>query len=93
VMYPRLPPETAHELAAHLRPMGMPPDDYPLREHPEVATALIYAANDEFFEPEFERFVAHEVLGIDPIEVTGGHFAMAEDPRALAELLDRLAAG
>jgi pimeloyl-ACP methyl ester carboxylesterase len=93
VMYPRLPPETAHELAAHLRPMGMPPDDYPLREHPEVATALIYAANDEFFEPEFERFVAHEVLGIDPIEVAGGHFAMAEDPRALAELLDRLAAG
>jgi hypothetical protein len=33
------------------------------------------------------------VLGIDPIEVPGGHFAMAEDPRALAELLDRLAAG
>ena len=92
VMYPRLQPKRAHELAQRLRPMGMPPDDYPLSEHPDVPTALIYAADDEFFEPEFERFVARELLGIDAIEIPGGHFAMAEDPTALAELLDRLAA-
>lgn len=92
VMYPRLPPDTAQALAQHLRPMGMPPDDYPLSEHPDVPTALIYAVDDEFFEPEFERFVARELLGIDAIEIPGGHFAMAENPKALAELLDRLAA-
>jgi pimeloyl-ACP methyl ester carboxylesterase len=91
VMYRRLPPERARTLAGHLRPMAMPPDDYPLREHPDVPTALVYAAADEFFEPAFERFMARELLGIDPIELPGGHFPMAEDPGALAELLDRLA--
>ena len=91
VMYPRLAPETARELAQHLRPMAMPPDDYPLRDHPDVPTALIYAADDEFFEPAFERFMAREFLGIDAIQIPGGHFAMAEDPEGLAELLDGLA--
>ena len=91
VMYPRLPPETARALVQRLRPMAMPPDDYPLAEHPDVPTALVYAAEDEFFEPAFQRFVARELLGIDPIQIPGGHFPMAEDPEALAELLDRLA--
>lgn len=92
-MYARLPPETARALAQRVRPMAMPPDDYPLGEHPEVATALVYAAEDEFFEPAFERFMAREFLGIEPIEIPGGHFPMVEDPVALAELLDRLARG
>jgi len=30
-------------------------------------------------------------FGIEPIEISGGHFPMAEDPEALADLLDRLA--
>jgi pimeloyl-ACP methyl ester carboxylesterase len=93
VMYPRLPPEGARALAQRLRPMAMPPDDYPLREHPDVATELVYATEDEFFEPAFERFMARELLGVDPIELRGGHFPMAEDPGALAKLLDRLARG
>jgi pimeloyl-ACP methyl ester carboxylesterase len=52
---------------------------------------LIYAAEDEFFEPAFERFMARELLGVDPIQIPGGHFPMAEDPESLAELLDGLA--
>jgi pimeloyl-ACP methyl ester carboxylesterase len=91
VMYPRLPAETARGLVQHLRPMAMPPDDFPLHEHPDVPTALIYATEDELFEPSFERFMARELLGIDPIEIPGGHFPMAEDPESLAELLDGLA--
>jgi pimeloyl-ACP methyl ester carboxylesterase len=90
-MYPRLAPERARALVQHLRPMAMPPDDYPLDEHPDVPTALIYAADDELFEPAFERFVAREVLGVDPIEIPGGHFPMVEDPEGLADLFDRLA--
>jgi pimeloyl-ACP methyl ester carboxylesterase len=93
VMYPRLAPETARGLAQRLRPMAMPPDDYPLSDHPDVPAVVIYAADDEFFEPAFERFMARELLGVDPIQIPGGHFPMAEDPEALAELLDRLAAG
>ncbi len=91
VMYPRLSPETAEALARHLQPMAMPPDDYPLTELPDVPTALVYATDDEFFEPAFERFVARELLGVDPIEVSGGHFQMVEEPDRLATLLDRLA--
>ena len=53
----------------------------------------MYAAEDEFFEPAFERFVALELLGVEPVEIPGGHFPMAEDPEALARLLADLAAG
>jgi pimeloyl-ACP methyl ester carboxylesterase len=90
-MYPRLAPDIAEKMAEHLRPMAMPPDDYPLEEHPDVACALIYATEDEIFDPAFERFVAREVLGVEPIELHGGHFQMVENPDAVAELLDRLA--
>ena len=57
----------------------------------DVPTALIYAREDEFFTPEWERFAARRVLGIEPIEIPGGHFPMIESPDALAELLDGLA--
>ena len=92
-MYGRVPEPRASMLAGRLRPMAMPPDDLPLDGPPENRTILIYAADDEFFRPEFERFMARKVFGIEPIEIVGGHFPMAEDPAALAELLDRVAAG
>jgi pimeloyl-ACP methyl ester carboxylesterase len=90
-MYPRLSPEAAGVLASRLRPMAMPREPYPLDDHPDVATALIYAADDELFEPAWERFMARELIGVEPIEIPGGHFPMVEDPDALAELLSRLA--
>jgi pimeloyl-ACP methyl ester carboxylesterase len=90
-MYPRLPADTALRLASRLRPGASPVGDYPLAEHPDVGTALIYASDDEFFTPEWERFVARELLAIEPIEISGGHFPMIERPDGLADLLDRLA--
>jgi pimeloyl-ACP methyl ester carboxylesterase len=92
MLYPRLAPESARALAARMRAMAMPADDYPLRNHPDVPTALVLAGEDEFFEPAFERFMAREALGIEPIELPGGHFPMVEEPDRLATLLDRLAA-
>jgi hypothetical protein len=35
--------------------------------------------------------MAREVLGLEPIEIPGGHFPMAEDPAALGDLLASLA--
>lgn len=90
-LYGRLPPEAARGLAQRLRPMAPPTGDYPLSEHPDVPTELIYAAADELFEPDWERFMARELLGVEPIEIPGGHFPMVEDPEALGDLLDRLA--
>src|SRR5437868_1321545 len=65
--------------------------DYPLAGHPDVPTVLIYAADDEIFNPAWERFMARELLSVEPIEIPGGHFPMVEDPESLADLLDRLA--
>jgi pimeloyl-ACP methyl ester carboxylesterase len=90
-LYGRLPTAAARAAAERLRPGAGPADDYPLPEHPDVPTVLIYAAEDELFEPAWERFMARELLGIEPIEIPGGHFPMLEDPDALADLLDRLA--
>jgi pimeloyl-ACP methyl ester carboxylesterase len=87
-LYGRVPPPRAEMLAGRLRPMAMPEDDYPLAAHPDNRTVLIYAAEDELFEPGWERFMAWELLGVEPIEIPGGHFPMAQDPDALAELLD-----
>ena len=92
-MYARLPPDLAQVLAQRLHPVAPPAGEFPLPGHPDVPTELIYAARDEFFTPAFERFMARELLGIEPIELPGGHFPMLEDPEALAELLvslDRL---
>ena len=90
-MYSRLPREAAERLADRLRPTAPPAGEFPLAGHPEVATALIYAADDELFNPEWQRFMARELLGTEPIEIPGGHFPMVEDPDALAEVLDRMA--
>jgi pimeloyl-ACP methyl ester carboxylesterase len=90
-MYSRLPAEIARELARRLRPLAPAAGEYPLPGHPEVETVLIYALDDEIFEPAWERFMASELLGVDPIAIAGGHFPMVEDPAALADLLDRLA--
>jgi pimeloyl-ACP methyl ester carboxylesterase len=91
VMYPRLPRDSARALIEHLRPMAMPRGEYPLQDHPEVRAALVYAAEDELFDPAFERFMAEEALNIEPIELQSGHFPMVEDPPTVARLLDRLA--
>jgi pimeloyl-ACP methyl ester carboxylesterase len=90
-LYGRLPPETARALAQRMRPMAMPAGEYPLRAHPDNQTALIYAAQDELFQPAWERFMARELLSVEPIEIPGGHFPMVEDPSGLAEILDHLA--
>jgi pimeloyl-ACP methyl ester carboxylesterase len=71
--------------------MAPPADAFPLPGPPANPAVLVYAAEDEFFEPAWERFMARELLGIEPIEIPGGHFPMAEDPEGLADLLDRLA--
>ena len=90
-MYRRLPPAAARIQARRLRPLAPAAGEYPLPAHPRIPTVLVYATDDEFFEPAWERFMARELLGVDPIEIPGGHFPMLEDPDELADLFDRLA--
>jgi pimeloyl-ACP methyl ester carboxylesterase len=90
-MYPRLPRETGRALAHRLLPMAPPAGGYPLSGHPDVRTVLIYSTDDELFEPAWERFMARQLLGIEPVEIRGGHFPMIENPAGLADLLDSVA--
>jgi pimeloyl-ACP methyl ester carboxylesterase len=90
-LYPRLAPDTARHLAAHLRPMAPAAGGHP-RAVRRRETVVIVALDDELFDPSSERTAAREKLGVDALEIPGGHFPMAEDPAALAELLDRLLA-
>jgi pimeloyl-ACP methyl ester carboxylesterase len=92
-IYARLPDDMARRLSERLRPMAPPADDFPLPGHPDVPTVLVYATDDEFFEPAWERFMARELLHVEPIELAGGHFPMIEDPEGLAALLASLAEG
>jgi pimeloyl-ACP methyl ester carboxylesterase len=87
VIYRRLPEDQARMVASCLRPGSSPADAYPLAAHPDVPTTFIYAAEDEFFEPEWSRWVARQALGIEPLEVGTGHFPMIENPDLLARLL------
>ena len=89
-MYPRLDAVTAGRLAARLRPGASPAGTYPLAAPPDVPIALVYASEDEFFTPEWERFAAHELLHVEPVEMQGGHFPMIERPEGLADVLERL---
>jgi pimeloyl-ACP methyl ester carboxylesterase len=89
-MYGRLDPETARALAARLRPTAPAAGEFPLEQPADIPTELVYATDDEFFEPDYERFIARELFGIEPIEIAGGHFPMVEDPESLAALLDGL---
>jgi len=57
---------------------------------PAVPSALILATEDEVLEPAWSRWAARNVLGLEPVELGGGHFAMLEQPVALAELLVEL---
>lgn len=89
VIYLRLDPVVARERAARLHPQaGVFRRPYPLASPPPgVPAALIYAADDEFFEPEWSRWAARELLGVEPVEIPGGHFPMLERPEELAEVL------
>jgi pimeloyl-ACP methyl ester carboxylesterase len=89
-MYPRLDPTTAQTLAQRLRPSASPAGPYPLAAPPDIPKALVYTTDDEFFTPEWERFAARELLGVEAVELPGGHFPMIENPEALAEVFDRL---
>jgi pimeloyl-ACP methyl ester carboxylesterase len=89
VMYPRLPIDLADTLATRLKPGSAPKDRYPLSEQPAVPTTVIYAVYDEFFQPEWSRWIAREVAYVEPLELETGHFAMVEDPDAVAEILLR----
>jgi pimeloyl-ACP methyl ester carboxylesterase len=90
-MYSRVPRDKALAAVARLRPDAPASGEYPLTTHPDIPARLVYCADDEFFQPDWERWTARNVLDTEPIELEGGHFPMLADPEGLAGAIRALA--
>ena len=64
---------------------------YPLRQLPETPRVAIAALDDAAMTLEFSRAVTQPRLGVEPIEIPGGHSPFVARPAELADLLDQLA--
>jgi Alpha/beta hydrolase family len=62
----------------------------PLRRWPDAQAAYILCTGDRVVSPGYSRRAARERLGVDPVEMAGGHSPFLSRPRELATLLERL---
>jgi hypothetical protein len=65
----------------------------PLAAFPEVPTSSILCKADRVVDPAWSRAAALRVLGIRPIELSGGHSPFLSQPAKLAQVLHGLVSG
>jgi pimeloyl-ACP methyl ester carboxylesterase len=63
----------------------------PLRQWPPVPTAYILCTDDRMISRDYGTTAARRQLGVDPIELPGGHSPFLSRPRVLAQALVRAA--
>jgi Alpha/beta hydrolase family len=80
------PPEQAH-LASRLRRQAR----FEVDPAAVVRPVYVVCARDAVIRPEWQRHLARDVLGVEPLELDAGHSPNLECPRELAVLLDALA--
>jgi len=91
-LYGRLDRALAERLADRLRPQptGVFDPPYPLERPPDVPSAFLYARDDELFDDAWSRWICNRLLGVEPVELPGGHFPMLEHPSLLADALEQV---
>jgi hypothetical protein len=62
-------------------------EPWPLDAWPEVPTSFLLCRDDRFFPAAWLGPIVRDRLGIEPIEVPGGHAAMLSRPRELADAI------
>jgi hypothetical protein len=62
----------------------------PLAAFPAVPVTSIICTQDRVLDPAWSRVAAKSVLGVQPIELSGGHSPFLAQPARLAEVLHRL---
>jgi pimeloyl-ACP methyl ester carboxylesterase len=62
----------------------------PLRAWPSVPSSYIMCNDDRTITPEWQRKAARELLGVEPIELPGGHCPHVSRPEALADILEHI---
>ena len=82
-------PDTARWAAARLRTQVWTTsrERCPLEQWPDCELVSIVCTEDELLRPEWSRRIARDVLGVEPIELPGGHFPMLSIPAPLAGAL------
>jgi hypothetical protein len=61
----------------------------PLKAWPSVASSYVICREDRTISPAWSRRIAHEVLGVQPVEMSGGHCPFVSRPSDLADVLTR----
>jgi pimeloyl-ACP methyl ester carboxylesterase len=62
-------------------------ETFPLDALPEVPSSYIVCSDDRTISPDWSRRVARERLGVEAIELPGGHCPYLSRPLQLAEVL------
>ena len=57
-----------------------------------MPTSSIVMRDDRMVRPQWSRAAARRQLGVEPIELPGGHSPMLADPERLADILITVAA-
>jgi pimeloyl-ACP methyl ester carboxylesterase len=86
-------PAGSAALAGRLRPQARKPSTEPcgLDALPATQRAYIACSDDYAVPAAWQRLVARDELGVEPIELASGHSPMLACPTELAHVLDRLA--
>lgn len=89
LLYHDCPLDAAQAAIARLRPQAQGPsaEPNPLEAWPEIESAYIRCGEDRMHTAEFARAMAGDRLGVEPIEIPGGHSPMLSRPAQLAEVL------
>ena len=65
----------------------------PLRVWPAIPSTYVVCSDDRTITPAWQRKAARELLGVEPVELPGGHCPHVSRPDALADVLQRVDTG
>lgn len=93
VFFHDAPPDMAAWAVARLRPQSysVMNETTPLERWPDVPLHSIVCRDDRAFDPDWLRAAARERLGIEALEIDGGHSPFMTRPAELAALIDACA--
>ncbi|MFC5929097.1 alpha/beta hydrolase [Cryobacterium melibiosiphilum] len=74
----------AHERDQQGKWMSRP---WPAERHPSIPTCAILCRDDRFFPAAFMARQIRDRLGIEPVDIPGGHYAVLSEPAAVAGAL------
>lgn len=92
LFYHDCPPDVQSWAAEQLRVQRRFRPEPILQAWPNIPQHYIMCRDDRVVNPEWSRYAAQEWLGIEPIEISGGHSPFLSRPRETAELLVALSA-